>query len=943
MENKAIKILAIDDIFDNLIAIQALVLESFPNAKVILALNGQEGLELAANENPDVILLDIVMPEMDGYEICKRLKADKNLCDIPVVFVTALKGEKASRIRCLEVGAEAFLAKPIDETELVAQIRAMVKIKETNVRRHNENVYLAKLVEERTIQLNNTHKATLNLLEDLKKENKERRKTEEALRESEEKYRDLMENSPQGIMVYVEGQIAYINKAALRLMRANHKDELMGKSIIDFIHLKNQELVLERMKVVAMVPVNSILPSVEEKYIRLDGTEVDVEIIVMPILFEGKPAVQILGHDISDRKKAELALEKSRLELKAIYDNAPVMMCVVDEDGRIQFANKAFTLYTGFSDELLKGKVLGGIIGCINAYDDPGGCGYGSKCDSCTLRKAMEDTHRTGIGQNNIEYHTTLKNNNNEIYLLGSTALIESNNNLNVLLCLHDITGRKHAEEALQKSETLLRTFIDNSPFEIWARNINSVGILENKILVDNYGSILGQTPTLDDRIDEKTFQQWQRINERAFGGEIIDEEFEFGINGENKNVQQIVFPINNNEILIGIAGFNIDITQRKEVEKELAEQKRFFEQVFMQSSLSMQILDKDGWCERINSKFTTIFGVEPKNIEGKIYNIFQDKEIIRKGINSKLDKVFKERKSLEWEVFFDIGVAANSQNIEVNDKKKVWYSNWAYPILDQNNEISHVIIQHSDITDRKEAEKALSESQEQLKKFAAHLQNIREDERSLLARDIHDDLGQILIAMKIDLGLLKQKVMKVIPDDESETFEIKFNELYVLVDSTLKSARRIMTDLRPEVLDLLGFVETVNQHLKSYSERNKITCNFVNNSEGLSLDSQQSVALYRIVQEALNNTSKYAKATEVTVRLDYLGTKLVLEIMDNGVGFDPKDKKHSDSYGLLGMEERVFLLEGELTITSQKGKGTVIKVVMPQKQWVSENILKFD
>ena len=232
--------------------------------------------------------------------------------------------------------------------------------------------------------------------------------------------------------------------------------------------------------------------------------------------------------------------------------------------------------------------------------------------------------------------------------------------------------------------------------------------------------------------------------------------------------------------------------------------------------------------------------------------------------------------------------------------------------ILDEFNKVSHVIIQHSDITDRKMAENALIESKAQLANFAAHLQSVREEERSILARDIHDDLGQILIAMKIDLGLLKQNVMQTIQPDEFEILRIKFEELNKLVDSTLKSARRIMTDLRPEVLDLLGYVDTVTQHLKSFEERTKILCVFTNNVENLELNSQQSVALYRIVQEALNNTAKYSRATEVRVILNQHNNYLTLEISDNGVGFDMKDPKKRDSYGLMGMKERVILLEGK-------------------------------
>ncbi|PKL13870.1 MAG: diguanylate cyclase [Spirochaetae bacterium HGW-Spirochaetae-8] len=163
MADRTLKILTIDDNSDNLVTVQVLIKEKFPNAIVLQAATGQHGLELAAFEDPDVILLDVVMPGMDGFEVCRRLKANKALCDIPVVFLTAIRGEKQHRIRALECGAEAFLAKPIDENELTAQIRAMVKIKTAVIEKRSEKRRLAQLVEERTYEL----KATKDYLEKL--------------------------------------------------------------------------------------------------------------------------------------------------------------------------------------------------------------------------------------------------------------------------------------------------------------------------------------------------------------------------------------------------------------------------------------------------------------------------------------------------------------------------------------------------------------------------------------------------------------------------------------------------------------------------------------------------------------------------------------------------------------------------------------------------------
>ena len=190
-EVKKIKILVIDDNNDNLITIKALIGEIFSDVIIFLALNGKDGLIVAEQEYPDVILLDVVMPGMDGFEVCEKLKKHESLCDIPVIFITALNETRQVRLKALEIGAEAFLIKPIDENELNAQIRAMVKIKNANLEKRHKEKRLTALVEEQTRELNVTYTATLNLLEDIRKENEARKMSEEALRESEERYRRI--------------------------------------------------------------------------------------------------------------------------------------------------------------------------------------------------------------------------------------------------------------------------------------------------------------------------------------------------------------------------------------------------------------------------------------------------------------------------------------------------------------------------------------------------------------------------------------------------------------------------------------------------------------------------------------------------------------------------------------------------------------------------------
>jgi signal transduction histidine kinase/FixJ family two-component response regulator len=199
MQDKRIKVLAVDDNPDNLTTLKAVVSNALPGTYVITATSGEKGMELARMEDPDVVLLDIVMPGMDGYEVCRNMKKDAILQLIPVLFLTSLKTNRQIRMKALESGAEGFLSKPFDETELIAQILSMSKIKSANMQQLHEKEYLEILVAERTDEiesellmrrkaeqellnsnddLKRSQEDLMQVLEDLKVENAERRKAE---------------------------------------------------------------------------------------------------------------------------------------------------------------------------------------------------------------------------------------------------------------------------------------------------------------------------------------------------------------------------------------------------------------------------------------------------------------------------------------------------------------------------------------------------------------------------------------------------------------------------------------------------------------------------------------------------------------------------------------------------------------------------------------------
>jgi signal transduction histidine kinase/CheY-like chemotaxis protein len=198
-----IKILAIDDNPDNLLVLKALLADTFSDIQVFTATSGSKGIESALLENPDVILLDLVMPQMDGFETCRRLKEDEFSKNIPVIILTAANVDSGDRTRALKLGAEAFLSKPINESELIAQVTAMIRIKQSETFVRQENVRLEKLVEKRTSDLKKqleekilteialqksfeelkiSKLASMNLLEDIKMEMSQRKSAEEKIK-----------------------------------------------------------------------------------------------------------------------------------------------------------------------------------------------------------------------------------------------------------------------------------------------------------------------------------------------------------------------------------------------------------------------------------------------------------------------------------------------------------------------------------------------------------------------------------------------------------------------------------------------------------------------------------------------------------------------------------------------------------------------------------------
>lgn len=229
------------------------------------------------------------------------------------------------------------------------------------------------------------------------------------------------------------------------------------------------------------------------------------------------------------------------------------------------------------------------------------------------------------------------------------------------------------------------------------------------------------------------------------------------------------------------------------------------------------------------------------------------------------------------------------------------------------------------DVSERVRAEEALRRSREELRELGAAANLAREQEQSRIARELHDELGQTLTALQMDVAWCKA----LVPDDQPATLA-RHVKMQAMLKETVAATRRIAADLRPLILDDLGLVPAVEWLVEGFAQRNGIPCELAVGSAKLELPSAHATAVFRIIQESLTNVSKHARASHVKVSLERNGAEVTFGILDNGVGFSPRDPRKPNSYGLIGLRERASLLGGEITITSAPGEGTHVEVRLP-------------
>ncbi|MBI2967421.1 MAG: PAS domain S-box protein [Bacteroidetes bacterium] len=368
---------------------------------------------------------------------------------------------------------------------------------------------------------------------------------------------------------------------------------------------------------------------------------------------------------------------------------------------------------------------------------------------------------------------------------------------------------------------------------------------------------------------------------------------------------------------IIGYHGIIHDVTEIKTKERIISENEKKFRDLFESSPDPIFVESLNGTVLDVNRAACRLHGVSRDKLTGRHFTA-----LIPKGYR----KLVKNN--------FDNFVSGKLNRLE---SYSIGKDNKIIPVELRVSNITYeskpaILIHVRDISERKKAEEKLKSSYEQLRQLAKHLQNAREEESSRIAKELHDELGQAVTVLKLELAFIGNKLSAgILNDDDICVLKEKTRSLMELVNGSIDSVRRISAHLHPVILDELGLIPAIEWYTGDFTKRTGIICTARLYSDGGAiLNPDVSVAIFRIIQESLTNIIRHSSATAVRIFLNMKKTHLSVKISDNGKGFDINRLDEMRSNGITGMNERALSIGGVLIVSSKINKGTIISLSIP-------------
>ena len=372
---------------------------------------------------------------------------------------------------------------------------------------------------------------------------------------------------------------------------------------------------------------------------------------------------------------------------------------------------------------------------------------------------------------------------------------------------------------------------------------------------------------------------------------------------------------LHSGDILLAKQALEADITERKQVEESLQSSEKRFRVLYDDNPSMLFTVDEDGKVLSVNQFGINQLGYSKDQLVGKsMINLFHEED--KPLAQEYLKQCFAEPDKVHnWELR------------KIRQGGTVFYVRETVRVVGDFDCKPTALIMCEDITERKQAEKMVLKSRERLRNLATRLHAVREEERMSIAREIHDELGQTLTGLRIDLAWILEQGPK-----RNKALIERARASLLLVDETLETVRRISHELRPAMLDDLGLEAAIEWQIEEFSNRTSCDYKFNLKTEDIGIDDVRDTVVFRILQEALTNAARHAKANQVNVSLSSADGRLVLEVADNGCGITKAALESNNSIGLIGMWERAGSLGGKVDIKRDTQGGTKVKLDLPLK-----------
>jgi PAS domain S-box-containing protein len=727
-------------------------------------------------------------------------------------------------------------------------------------------------------------------------------RSEEALHEREDQIQAIFNNAPDAVVVVdSDARVKRWNPESEKLF-GWRKEEAIGKTLNEIIvPPRYSQSHIKGMQIFRVTGQSKILSkTVDLKAVKKDQTEIDVSVRISPFITAQQLLFVGFIRDITERKRLEdklrsfneelstKVLEKTS-ELKEIFERVTDGFIALDRNFCYTYMNKKAGKLARRDPDTIIGK---------NVWEE-----FPAAINSSTFEafnKAMKEQKYV----TNTDYYKPYD-------LWYESSVFPSPNGLSIFM--RDITEQKKSEKEISKVKALADNLIDSLPGVFYFFDLQGRFIRWNKQLEDVTGYSAGEMATMHPA-------DFFEAKEKNYVVARIQGIFQKGINDTDANLitkdgrkipyffKTVMIEYEGGPCLLGNG---IDITERKKAETELRASEQKYKLLFESNPLPMWMLTLPDY------RF-----IDVNSVALLQYGYTKEEFLKLSPMDFRPPKDLKKLKALTSTEFRGVHHAGIWRH-----KKKdgtIIYVDIVTHDINHKGQMRRLVLANN-ITERHAAEEKLKESYEAIRTLTGYLQNVREQERLNISREIHDELGQLLTVLKMDVSWLNKKI-----GGENSMVKEKLSEILNLVDTTVRSIRRIASELRPTLLDDLGLYAAMEWHLEEFERRSGIRRELVIPENELALSDSLKIGIFRIFQESLTNVARHSEAKNVNVSLLQKDNQLILTIRDNGIGFEQGPMATKKTLGLLGMKERSMMMGGVYNITSARGAGTTVTVIIP-------------